>query len=54
MPVTHLLADGDNLRSRQCGGVERPDLAIFAGLEHAVEDAAMIVGMTVERRTEKS
>jgi hypothetical protein len=48
-PAAYLLADVSDLLSPQCWGVEGPDLANFAGLEQARDDAAVVMDVAVER-----
>jgi len=51
-PAAHLLADDNDILWRQCRSVEEPDAPLVEGLEQAVENAAMIMGVAVERGAE--
>ena len=51
-PSAHLLGDGGHLSRRQCRGVEEADLAVFAGIEQAVDDAATKMNVAVQRGAE--
>ncbi len=48
-PSAHVFGAGGPLIRRRCRGSERADLAVFAGSEQAVDDAAMNMNVAVQR-----
>jgi len=51
-PSAHLLGDGGHLSRRQCRRLEKAGLAGFAGIEQAVDDAAVQMNVAVQRGAE--
>lgn len=51
-PSAHLLGDRGHLSRRQYRRLEEPELAVFAGIEQAVDDAAVQMDVTVQRGAE--
>ena len=51
-PSAHLLGDRGHLIRRQCRGLEEADLAVFAGIEQAIDDAAVQMNVAVQRGAE--
>ncbi len=51
-PSAHWLGDGGHLIRRQYRRLEEADLAVFAGIEQAIDDAAVQMDVAVQRGAE--